>query len=222
QRTHLSTSPSTPTPGRLNMRGALARDAQQAAGAIPNAQPWTSIQRRHNPNPPLRLGIAVDVSGSMTAATAPVAAAAWILAHATRLTDPASRTATIAYDTALTAITHPGRAPQHITQFRATGSGHRLAEAIDALTHALDLDRPHAARLLVIASDGLYTDDETDAATARLARLAAAGCPALHLAFAPGFAPSPLPGTAFAHITDPTTTLDTITQAATTVLVRTR
>jgi hypothetical protein len=83
-------------PGRLNMRGALARDAQKAAGATPTALPWVHTERRHTPTPPLRVGIAVDVSGSMESATAPIASAAWIVARAAALTDPDSRTATIA------------------------------------------------------------------------------------------------------------------------------
>src|SRR5207244_4016745 len=106
-----TTSASALPPGRLNMRAALARDAQRAAGAVQSATPWTTTRRRHTPAPPLRVGIAVDVSGSMSAATAPIASAAWITAQAAALTDPDSRTATIAYDQALTAITAPGRAP---------------------------------------------------------------------------------------------------------------
>ena len=47
------------------MRGALAADAQRAAGAVPTAQPFTRTTRRSVPTPPLRIRIACDVSGSM-------------------------------------------------------------------------------------------------------------------------------------------------------------
>jgi hypothetical protein len=97
ERTATRTTSAVP-PGRLTMRQALARDAQKAAGATPTAQPWIHTQRRNTPHPPLRVGIAVDVSQSMTSATAPIASAAWILAKATALTDPDSRAATVAYD----------------------------------------------------------------------------------------------------------------------------
>ncbi|MFB6557056.1 hypothetical protein ACFCWX_45305, partial [Streptomyces sp. NPDC056405] len=64
ERTTTVTASAAP-PGRLNMRQALARDAQRAAGATPTATPWTRTVHRPTPTPPLRVGIAVDVSGTM-------------------------------------------------------------------------------------------------------------------------------------------------------------
>ncbi|MGW0734473.1 hypothetical protein [Streptomyces sp. NPDC002851] len=211
-----TTTASAVPPGRLSMRGALARDAQRAAGATPTAQPWVRTQRRHGPVPPLRVGIAVDVSASMRAATGPVASAAWILARATALTDPDSNTATVAYNRALTAITHPGRAASQVCEFTAQGGGHSLAEALDALTHALDLGHPDHGRLAVIASDGYYSPIETAEAAARISDLSASGCAVLHLAFEPD--PIPLPGATLLELTDPTQAAPAIGQAATTAL----
>lgn len=68
-------------PGRLRMRHAMAADAQRAAGAMPTARPFTRIERRRVPAPPLSAGIACDVSGSMSGFTGPVASTAWILAR---------------------------------------------------------------------------------------------------------------------------------------------
>jgi hypothetical protein len=210
---------STAPPGRLNMRGALARDAQRAAGATPTAEPWTRTQRRHTPTPPLRVGIAVDVSGSMYNATAPIASAAWILARATALTDPDSRTATVAYNSALTAITAPRRrAPAHVTEFTAMGGGHQLAAATEALRISLDLDRPGAGRLLVIASDGSYTPEETARATERTKALAATGCAILWLAFDP--CPTPIPGITLLELTRPAQAHAAIAKAATAAIAR--
>ncbi len=207
-------------PGRLNMRQALARDAQRAAGATPTATPWIRTTRRHIPNPPLHVGIAVDVSGSMWPASGPLASAAWILAQAVTLTDAASRSATVAYDEAVTAITAPGRTPRRVTEFQAQGGGHSLAEAIDALdaglglTHATD-----AGRLLVIASDGDYAPCEADAAATRTTALHATGCAILWLAFAPD--PRPLPHATLVELTDPHTTAAEIGTAATRALAAT-
>ncbi|WP_226962446.1 VWA domain-containing protein [Streptomyces sp. C8S0] len=146
-----------------------------------------------HPTPPLRVGIAVDVSGSMSAAAAPIASAAWIVAKATALTDPDSRTATVAYDHAVTAITFPGRTPARVNEFRATGMGHSLAEAIDALTAGVDLLQPGAGRLLVIASDGYYHPTEAAHAAQRITALRKAGCAVLWLAFDPDPSPCPAP-----------------------------
>lgn len=206
-------------PGRLSMRGALAREAQRAAGAIPTAQPWIRTQRRQGPTPPLRVGIAVDVSGSMRAAAAPIASAAWIVAKATALTDPDSRSATIAYRRALTAITTPGRAPARVTEFDADGGGHSLAEAIDALTAGLDLTTPGAGRLLVIASDGYYRAEESAPAAERIAALRATGCAVLWLAF--DAEPHLLPGATLLELADPTEAATAIGRAATAALAST-
>ncbi|MFE0276030.1 VWA domain-containing protein [Streptomyces sp. NPDC058992] len=211
ERTVTVTASAAP-PGRLNMRGALARDAQKAAGAIPTAQPWIRTQRRHAPTPPLRVGIAVDVSGSMHAAAAPIASAAWIVAKAAALTDPDSRSATIAYRRFLTAITMPGRTPTRVTEFDADGGGHSLAEAIDALTAGLDLTTPGAGRLLVIASDGYYRPQEAASATERITALRTAGCAVLWLAFEPD--PRPLPGTTLLELADPAQAATEIGKAA--------
>ncbi|GFN02294.1 hypothetical protein Smic_08500 [Streptomyces microflavus] len=214
-----STSP-TP-PGRLNMRAALARDAQRAAGSIPVAEPFTRTRRRSSPTPPLRVGIAVDVSGSMRAACAPVASAAWIVARAAALTDPDSRTATIAYDTHLTALNRPThRAPERVTNFVANGSSHNLANALDALDHGLELSRPGTGRLLVIVTDAIYTADETAAAVTRVKRLATAGCAVLQLTLTAES--RHLPGTTLLHLPRPSSAPAAIAKAATDAIRRTR
>ncbi|WP_194909622.1 VWA domain-containing protein [Catenulispora rubra] len=207
-------------PGRLNMRGALVRDAQRAAGAVPTAEPWSITRRRHAPMPPLRVGVAVDVSASMSDATAPIASAAWILAKAAAMTDPDSKSATVSYNNALTAITYPGRAPVHVTEFQATRAGHRLDDTIDALNRGLDLDRPGAGRLLVIASDGQYGLREAAPAAARIKALLEAGCAVLWLTF--DNRSTPLPGATVLNLTDPAEAVAAISKAATAAIATTR
>jgi hypothetical protein len=218
ERTVTVTASAAP-PGRLSMRGALARDAQRAAGAVPTAQPWIRTERRQGPIPPLRVGIAVDVSASMDEATGPIASAAWIVAKAAALTDPDSRTATVAFSRALTAITAPGRIPDRVTRFDANDVGHNLAGAIDALTAGLGLTTPGAGRLLVIASDGRYGLADAMAAAERITALRAAGCAVLWLAFAEGS--RPLPGSTFLELTDPAQAVAAIGKAATAALAAT-
>ncbi|MEU6440384.1 hypothetical protein [Streptomyces sp. NPDC047046] len=220
ERTEERTTSPTP-PGRLNMRAALARDAQRAAGSVPTAEPFTHTRRRTSPTPPLRVGIAVDVSGSMSAATGPVASAAWIVARAAALTDPDSRTATVAYDMHLTALTRPSnRAPERVTLFEANGGNHNLADAIDALDHGLDLSRPGAGRLLVIVTDAHYGSDETAQAVTRVKRLTAAGCAVLQLTLTTES--QHLPGTTLLHLPKPSSAPAAIAKAATDAIRKTR
>ncbi|MET8981677.1 hypothetical protein ABZX85_39395 [Streptomyces sp. NPDC004539] len=220
ERTEERTTSPTP-PGRLNLRAALARDAQRAAGSIPTAEPFTHTRRHSSPTPPLRVGIAVDVSGSMSAACKPVASAAWIVARAAALTGPDSRTATIAYDYDLTALTRPThRAPDRVTTFAANGGSHNLYAAIDALDHGLDLSRPGTGRLLVIVTDAQYTLDETAQAVTRIKRLATAGCAVLQLTLTKNSLH--LPGTTLLHLPQPSSAPAAIAKAATEAIRKTR
>jgi len=220
ERTEERTTSPTP-PGRLDMRQALARDAQRAAGATPTAEPFTRTRRHASPTPPLRVGIAVDVSGSMSAACKPVASAAWIVARAAALTGPDSRTATIAYDRNLTALTRPThRAPAQVTMFEASGGSHNLGAAIDALDHGLDLSRPGTGRLLVIVTDAHYFTYETAQAVTRIQRLTAAGCAVLQLTLTEES--HHLPGTTLLHLPRPTSAPAAIAKAATDAIRRTR
>ena len=200
-------------PGRLRMRGALAAAAQRAAGQIPTAEPFVRTTRRLAPAPPLRLGIACDVSGSMRPVTGPVASAAWILARAAHLAHGDATTATVLFGYHVRPITRPGEVPTHVTEFHADDGTEDAITAIDALDSALGLSRPDAARLLVIVSDGYFVGPGQPRGTQRrLDRLRAAGCGVLWLLpvdWNPGFT-----GVTYDVLTDPATTAATIGRAA--------
>jgi hypothetical protein len=213
-RTATTVSSATP-PGRLRMRAALAADAQRAAGAVPTAEPFTRTVSRHVPSPPLRVGIACDVSGSMHSVAAAVASAAWILARATSHV-PDAKAATVIYGNHVRPVTHPGKAPALVQDFPACDGTERFTQAIDALDAALDLSRPGAARLLVIVSDGYYTPGELDTGQQRITRLRAAGCGILWLA--PYEASTVMTGARRLVLADPAAAPDAIAEAATRAL----
>jgi hypothetical protein len=209
-----STSPVPP--GRLRMRGALAADAQRAAGATVTAEPFTRTTRLVTPAPPLRLGIACDVSGSMGYLRRPVASTAWILAHAgARATVPVT-TATVIYGAHVRPITHPGTVPDLVTEFEADDGSHDIAAATAALDGALGLSRPGAARLLVIVSDGHYDHYERAAGRKQVNRLRASGCAVLWLTT--DDRDDPFDGVTVHQLTSPTATAQAIGRAATTAL----
>lgn len=206
-------------PGRLRMRGAMARQAQRAAGAIPTAEPFTRITRKTVEVPPLRVGIACDVSYSMSSYAAPVASAAWIIAHAAELATTPAETATVTFGASVTPITHPGTAPRRVTTFDCPDYQHVIDDAVNALDGALDLARPGATRLLVIISDGFYYGTERDFAQRRVNALRAAGCAVLWLAphnpDPEADDPDPLDGVTVHLVTDPATTAAAIGRAIT-------
>jgi hypothetical protein len=203
-------------PGRLRMRGALAADAQRAAGAVPTAEPFTRTTRTPVPCPPLRLGVACDVSGSMSWARAHVASAAWILAHAAHHTRVPAQTASVIFGNHVRPLTHPGSTPGQVTEFVCDDNWEDIPTALDALDGALGLSAPGAARLLVIVSDGEYRDRPRSEGQHRLNRLRATGCGVLWLVT--HHADTPLDGATVHHLTDPAATARTIGRAATTAL----
>jgi hypothetical protein len=215
ERAPVTIASATP-PGRLRMRQALAADAQRAAGALPTAAPFTRTMRRRVPAPPLRVGIACDISGSMRAFAGPVASAAWILARATAAI-PAATTATVIYGEHVHPVTWPGHAPAQVTQFIAADGTEKFCRAVDALDGALSLSRPGAARLLVIVSDGDYLAGERDGGQRKITRLAASGCGILWLAPKVPWA-KPMTGPQILTLADPAAAVDTIARAATRAL----
>jgi hypothetical protein len=203
-------------PGRLRMRGALAADAQRAAGAIPTAQPFSRTTRTTVPTPPLRLAIACDVSGTMRWASEYVASAAWILANAARHTTVPAQTATVIFGNRVRPLTLPGKAPAMVTEFASNDNWEDVPTALEALDGALGLSVPGAARLLVIVSDGRFREDPRRTGQRKLDQLRANGCAVLWLTTRD--TDTPLSGATVHQLTDPTTAARAIGRAATTAL----
>jgi hypothetical protein len=203
-------------PGRLRMRGALAADAQRAAGAIPTAEPFTRTTRTVVPTPPLRLAIACDVSGTMGWVSDHVASAAWILANAARHTTVPAQTATVIFGNRVRPLTLPGKAPAVVTEFASNDNWEDVPTALDALDGALGLSTPGAARLLVIVSDGRFRPAPRANGQRKLDRLRANGCAVLWLTTRD--TDTPLAGATVHRLTDPTTAARAIGRAATTAL----
>ncbi len=203
-------------PGRLRMRGVRAAEAQRAAGAIVTAEPFTRTIRTPVTVPPLRVGIACDVSGSMGWARAHVASAAWILANAARHTRVPADTASVIFGNHVRPLTHPGKPPAEVTEFRSNDDYEDIPRALDALDGALGLSRPGAARLVVIVSDGKYCSDPRRDGQKKLDRLRASGCAVLWLTTSD--TDTPLAGATVHVLTDPTTAARAIGHAATTAL----
>jgi hypothetical protein len=207
-------------PGRLRMRQVLAADAQRATGARPTAEPFTRTRSRRVPAPPLRAGIACDISGSMRAFTGPVASAAWILSRAASAL-PAATTATVLYGEQVHPLAHPGHAPAQVTDFTAPDGTEQLCRAIDALDGALGLSVPGTARLLAIVSDTYHTPDEIVGGQRRITRLAKVGCGVIILRPDDPFPWDEQHDWADAQVitlTDPADTIEVIARAATRAL----
>jgi hypothetical protein len=141
-------------PGRLRGREAMLGAAQRGMGMPVTAKPFRRVIRKDTPEPPLTVGIAVDISGSMDWATPILASVAWIVAHAAAEVDGTS--ATVAFGERVTAITHPGMPPAAVQEFDAPDGYHEFVPAMRALDGALQLTTGQGARLVFVVSDGHY------------------------------------------------------------------
>jgi hypothetical protein len=203
------------------MRGALAADAQRSAGQLPTAEPFTRTQRRVGAPPGLRLGIACDVSGSMSPVVGSVASAAWILAAAARHTRVDTTTASLVFGRAVHPIVKPGEHPSKVSEFSADDCYEAADRAISALDGALGLSTPGAARLLVIVSDGIWEREICRAAQQRVTALIRSGCGVLWLAptyAVTGMRSRPLVGAVVIDFDQPAATADAIGKTATAAL----
>ena len=211
-RERVTTTVTAPTPpGRLRMRELLAADAQRAAGAIPTAEPFARTLRRGVPSPPLRLGIACDISRSMSLLAKPVASAAWILARAGAHV-PDARSATVTFGESVHPVIRPGRAPALVSEFGTWDGTEEFCDAVDALDATLDLSRPGTARLLVVVSDGRFRADQRRGGKERVSRLKRSGCAVLWLALQPDA--TPIDGALSITLANPAEAVVAIGQAA--------
>ncbi|QYN41024.1 VWA domain-containing protein (plasmid) [Pseudonocardia sp. DSM 110487] len=161
-------------PGRVDGREIALGRAQLAAGIPVTARPFRRVERHRVPQPPITVGIAVDVSGSMGWAESSLASAAWIVAWAVHQVSGTS--ATVTFGDAVTPITRPRMAPDKVTEFSAEGSTEEFVTAVQALDGQLRLASGKGARLLVVVSDGdLVKPGELEAGQRLVSRLAASG-----------------------------------------------
>ncbi|MDA1359786.1 hypothetical protein O1R50_09140 [Glycomyces luteolus] len=178
-RTHTKT-PSQVPPGRLRMRGALNAKAQQTSGALVTAQPWQQRTKQTPPDPQARVGIAVDVSGSMGDWFDPAGACAWIFAHATDASGGSAAATT--FGERARAMLAVGEVPQQVPLPVLEYATDHADVAIAALIESLDLDSEDGnARFLVLITDGDLAQDQVKLVAAQCKTLTESGCAILQL-----------------------------------------
>lgn len=150
-------------PGRLSVMQVARREGQVAQGVRVSATPWTQTRRRTVDQPPLTVGIALDVSGSLEKWAPVVSGFAWALASAVK--GLAGRVGAVAWNTGATEMLRPGRTPLLVPQAKVDGASTGCPVALKALSGALGLRGALGARVVVVLTDAdLPNGDEVDAA----------------------------------------------------------
>jgi hypothetical protein len=150
-------------------------------GQMPTANQWERRIRKHTDEPTLNVGVMVDISGSMRAAMEPMATTAWVMSEAVRRVQ--GKAAMVYYGQDVFPTLKAGQHLDGVKVWSANDPTEKFDKAFKALDGALNLLNGNGARLLVVVSDGVYTDGECRNATKWVKRCEQQGVAVLWLTF---------------------------------------
>jgi hypothetical protein len=153
--------------GRLRPRALVQKKALESKGVRSEVATWTSKKRKHTDDPTLKIGVMVDISGSMGSAMDAMASIAWILSEAGRRVQ--AKTAMVYYGSGVFPTLKVGQHLPEVNVYSAPDGTEKFGEAYKALDGTLGLTFTDGVRLLVIVSDGHYTSTESDNAKKAIA-----------------------------------------------------
>ena len=145
--------------GRLNTRVAIQNQALKAKGVNETLPAWRAKKRKHTDDPTLKIGVMVDISGSMGSAMEAMATTAWVLSEAGRRVQ--AKTAMIYFGSDVFATLKVGQHLDQVSVWSAPDGTEKFGRAFDALDGTLDLVYGQGVRMLVIVSDGHFMSNET-------------------------------------------------------------
>jgi len=148
--------------GKFIARNAIQNKAVESMGMRGELPTWKSKTRKHTDDPTLKLGVMVDISGSMGSAMESMGQTAWIMSEAGRRIQ--AETAMIYYGSGIFPTLKRGQRLNEVSIYSAPDGTEKFAEAFEALDGELGLTFSDGVRMLVIVSDGNYTPKQTESA----------------------------------------------------------
>lgn len=148
--------------GKFIARNAIQNKAVESMGRRGELPTWKSKTRKHTDDPTLRLGVMVDISGSMGSAMESMGQTAWIISEAGRRIQ--AETAMIYYGSGIFPTLKRGQRLNEVSIYTAPDNTEKFGEAFEAIDGELGLTFGDGVRMLVIVSDGNYTPAQTDRA----------------------------------------------------------
>lgn len=145
--------------GKLRTSAVIQNEALKAKGMLPTANTWKRKVRKQTDEPKLSVGVMVDISGSMSDAMQPMASTAWIMSEAVRRVQ--GRTAMVYFGSGVFPTLKAGQHLDKVSVYSAPDGTEKFDTAFRALDGSLDLLYGNGVRLLVVVSDGVYTNEET-------------------------------------------------------------
>ena len=190
--------------GRFDGRAYARGRAEQAAGRPVSTHPWRVVRQVTAPIREPHVGLIIDTSGSMASYEYALGPIAWILTDGLRQIGGRCATALFGNSAALLA---DGTRPLALVPGIRTGGGTAFAgDAIELVSHQLEISNPRRPRFVYVLSDGGWSD--TRAGVDRIRRLAELGVPTIHLSI--GIAPLSVECDRIIVVTDPAQALEHI------------
>jgi hypothetical protein len=151
---------STLPQGRLRTRTLIQNAALKERGVLTTLPAWRKKTRKSTDEPTLSVGVMVDISGSMGFAMHPMASTAWIMSEAVRRVQ--GKCAMVYYGESVFSTLKVGQTLSEVKVYSAEDGTEEFLEAFCALDGSLDLFHGSGAKLLVIVSDGNYTNTQVN------------------------------------------------------------
>jgi hypothetical protein len=166
--------------GRLHGRGQVQRVAQKATGQRPTALGWTVKKRTHVDEPKVRVGVMLDVSGSMGAQAAIAGSLAYAMGNAVERVG--GEFGMVLFGDSVLGLIKPGQKLDVAPDIDAACGWENFSKAFYALDSEMDLVDGEGLRVLVLLSDGVFVNDSERAlADAVLPMLASKGVVIIHV-----------------------------------------
>ncbi len=172
-------------PGRLRVKAIIQNKALRSAGVMKAENPFRKTVRKHTDEPTLKVGVMVDISGSMGDAMKPMASTAWIMSEAVNRIQ--GDCAMVYYGNDVFPTLNVGQKLSQVNVYSANDGTEVFTKAFKALDGKLDLLCGTGARLLVIVSDGQYTPHEVARCKEIVKKCEKAGVAILWLPFDSGY-----------------------------------
>lgn len=143
-------------PGRLRGRMAVQEAAARGEGRDFDGALWVGKRRKRVESTPLTIGFAVDISGSMNSAMEPLASSQWVTSTAGAHID--AKVASVHFGDRVHGIAPAGYREREVRTFYPGDGSEAFKDAALALDKELHLLDGTGARLLFVASDGIFVD----------------------------------------------------------------
>jgi hypothetical protein len=171
---------------RLRGRAAVQRKVQEQQGRIPNAKQWEGKVRHLTDEVPVKVGVVVDISGSMNALAEPLAVTGYVVGNAVE--KAGGLYSQVVFGASATGVVRAGRKVNAVPHVLPADPWENIKDAVLAVDADLDLIDGEGARILIIASDGAFVNSSQQAwADTMFPLMAQKGVVLVHMDFENGW-----------------------------------